>query len=199
MTNLKLFLLIYLFTFYATAFFWRSWQTWRMTGINPYRLNAGDSLHRQLGVFYRVITISIVITVLIYSFFPNIYSYLTPIQWIQSESLTHAGIAILLFSLVWVLAAQAYMGQSWRIGIDTENETTLVTHGIFKISRNPIFLGMRLNLLGFFLILPNAVTLLLWILGDVIIQLQVLIEEAFLQQQLGQSYAVYCQQVRRWV
>lgn len=199
MNNLNLFLLIYLITFYGTAFFWRSWQTWRTTGVNPYRLNHGDPLHRYLGVNYRFITASIAITVLVYSFLPNWYVHFTPIQWLQIEAAKYIGIAFLIFSLIWVLVAQAQMGSSWRIGIDAENETTLVTHGIFKLSRNPIFLGMRFNLLGVFLILPNAVTLLLWILGDVIIQLQVLMEEAFLQKQQGSNYDQYCQKVRRWI
>jgi len=199
MNSLKLFLLIYLITFYGTAFFWRSWQTWRTTGVNPYRLNHGDPLHRRLGLLYRFITASIAITVLIYSFLPNWYLHLTPIQWLQIGAVRNIGIILLVISLGWVLAAQAQMGGSWRIGIDTENTTALVTHGIFRLSRNPIFLGMRFNLMGLFLILPNAVTLLLWILGDVIIQLQVLMEEEFLQKQHGGSYELYCQQVRRWL
>jgi protein-S-isoprenylcysteine O-methyltransferase Ste14 len=33
------------------------------------------------------------------------------------------------------------MGDSWRIGIDQEQKTSLVRHGVFKLSRNPIFLG----------------------------------------------------------
>lgn len=199
MNTLKLFLLIYLITFYGTAFFWRSWQTWRTTGVNPYRLNHGDPIHRRLGVLYRFITASIAVTVLIYSFLPDWYGLLTSIQWLQIEAVKNIGIAFLIFSLIWVLAAQAQMGGSWRIGIDTENQTALVTDGIFGVSRNPIFFGMRFNLMGLFLILPNAVTLLLWILGDVIIQLQVLMEEEFLQKQHGRSYDQYCQQVRRWI
>lgn len=83
------------------------------------------------------------------------------------------------------------MGRSWRIGIDEENKTELVTAGMFRVSRNPIFLGMRLNLLGLFLILPNAVTLAIWLLGDVAIQLQVFLEEEFLQQAHGTAYQQY--------
>ena len=72
-----------------------------------------------------------------------------------------------MFALIWVLIAQAQMGTSWRIGIDTENETMLITHGIFRLSR--IFLGMRGNLLGMFFVLPNVLTLVLCLLGDIAI------------------------------
>lgn len=74
-----------------------------------------------------------------------------------------------MFALIWVLIAQAQMGTSWRIGIDTENETMLITHGIFRLSRNSIFLGMRGNLLGMFFVLPNVLTLVLCLLGDIAI------------------------------
>ncbi|NJN54752.1 MAG: hypothetical protein HC804_08380 [Anaerolineae bacterium] len=58
---------------------------------------------------------------------------------------------------------------------------------------------MRINLLGLFLILPNAVTLTIWISGDVLIQMQVYLEEAYLRQQHGLAYEQYCQEVRRWL
>ena len=62
-------------------------------------------------------------------------------------------------SLLWMLIAQAQMGASWRVGIDSANRTELVSKGLFTISRNPIFLATRLALLGFFLVAPNAATL----------------------------------------
>jgi protein-S-isoprenylcysteine O-methyltransferase Ste14 len=58
---------------------------------------------------------------------------------------------------------------------------------------------MRANLLGLFLVMPNAVTLTIWLLGDVLIQIQVYLEEAFLRQQHGPAYDQYSQQVPRWL
>jgi protein-S-isoprenylcysteine O-methyltransferase Ste14 len=72
------------------------------------------------------------------------------------------------------------MGKSWRIGIDEERPATLVRQGVFGLSRNPIFLGMMVTLLGLFLSIPNAVTLLVLALGVVLIQIQVRLEEEFL-------------------
>jgi protein-S-isoprenylcysteine O-methyltransferase Ste14 len=91
------------------------------------------------------------------------------------------------------------MGNAWRIGIDDENPTELVTSGIFRLSRNPIFLGVRLNFVGLFLVLPNAVTLVIWLLGDAMLQIQVLLEEEYLRQAHGEAYQKYIQQVRRWL
>jgi protein-S-isoprenylcysteine O-methyltransferase Ste14 len=60
-------------------------------------------------------------------------------------------------------------------------------------------LGVRLNLLGLFLVLPNAATLAIWLLGDVMIQVQVLLEEDYLQKTHGNTYQTYTQLVRRWL
>ncbi|UQN08066.1 isoprenylcysteine carboxylmethyltransferase family protein [Deinococcus sp. QL22] len=67
------------------------------------------------------------------------------------------------------------------------------------MSRNPIFLGMRLNLLGLFLVLPLAVTLTILVAGKLLMQIQVRLEEAYLSGAHGQAYKQYQQQVRRWL
>jgi len=199
MTQLQLFLLIYLFVYFGTAFFWRSFRVWRTTGINPYRLNEGDLLHRKTGHWLRIISAAVIGMVVVYALFPGWYAYLGPMVWLENGVITAVGLILLLLSLVWVLLAQGQMGNSWRIGIDGEHETALVTRGVYGRSRNPIFLGMRVNLLGLFLVIPNAVTFAIWILGDVLIQVQAYLEEEFLRQQHGPAYEQYCQQVHRWL
>lgn len=95
--------------------------------------------------------------------------------------------------------AQAQMGESWRIGIDHEHQTALVRTGVFGLSRNPIFLGMTITLVGLFLAIPNALTALTFLTGVVLIHIQVRLEEEFLAQNHGQEYCQYKQQVRRWL
>ena len=91
------------------------------------------------------------------------------------------------------------MRDSWRIGIDRETETELVTTRLFGISRNPIFLGMILSLIGLFFVTPNALTLIFLILGYILIQIQIRLEEEFLIEQHGQAYKEYKQKVRRFI
>ena len=67
------------------------------------------------------------------------------------------------------------------------------------MSRNPIFLGMRLTLLGLFLILPNAFTLVVMVAGDLLMQIQVRLEEDFLTKTHGETYLNYCKRTRRWI
>ncbi|MBT7071791.1 MAG: isoprenylcysteine carboxylmethyltransferase family protein [Anaerolineae bacterium] len=196
---IKIFLVLYLVLFYGIAFFWRSYQTYRATGLNPYRLNDGSNLHRFAGKWYRMISLGIVITVLLYVFFEQAYFYLTAIKWLESSVVSGIGLVILLVSFLVVVTAQVHMGISWRIGIDEDNPSELITSGIFQISRNPIFLGMRLSFLGFFLVLPNTLTFTLWLIGDVLLHIQVFLEEEYLLDTHGERYKIYSKKVRRWV
>ena len=196
---LKIFLLIYLVLFYGLAFFWRSYRTWRATGVNPYRLTDQTGLAHFVSRIYSLVSVGVVVVILLFSLAPAAwYGYLAPISWLENGVITAVGAILLLLALIWVLIAQIHMGSSWRIGIDTENETALITDGLFRLSRNPIFLGMRVNLFGLFLVLPNALTLLLWLLGDVSIQIQVFLEEDHLRQQHGTAYEQYCTRTPRY-
>jgi protein-S-isoprenylcysteine O-methyltransferase Ste14 len=91
------------------------------------------------------------------------------------------------------------MGEAWRIGIDTEHRTPLVQTGIYRISRNPIYIGVVITLSGLFLIIPNALTLLIMIVGLVLIGVQVRLEEEHVGKMYPLEYADYCQRVRRWL
>ena len=103
----------------------------------------------------------------------------------------------MFIALIWTIIAQYQMQDSWRICIDAEKKTELITNGLFLYSRNPIFLGMILSLLGLFLVTPNSFTLLFLILGYVLIQIQIRLEEEFLVGQHGETYKIYKSQVRR--
>ena len=91
------------------------------------------------------------------------------------------------------------MGNSWRIGIDSEHRTTLVEAGVFKLSRNPIFVGMTLTLFGLFLVIPNVGTLITLLVGFILIGIQVRLEEDYLSTIHGDEYLQYQRRVRRWL
>jgi len=196
---LRYFLLVYIVIFFVAAFFWRSYLVWRQTGVNPYKLGSSDSAHDFIGRLFRWTNLAVLAVIVIYAFSDILYQSLTPISWLMQPSLVISGLVFLVAALFWVLLAQAQMGDSWRIGIDAEVKTALVQHGVFALSRNPIFLGMQFMLLGLLLVLPNAVTLTTCVLGVVLIQIQVRLEEAHLTQLHGEDYCAYQRQVRRWL
>jgi len=199
MTMLKIFLPVYMVLFFGAAFFWRSYRVWRRTGVNPYKLGGSDSAHDFIGRLFRVTNLAVLAVIVIYASSDALYQYLVPIPWLMHPTLVMVGVVLLVVSLCWVLIAQAQMGDSWRIGIDSEVKTALVQQGIFGLSRNPIFLGMQIMLLGLLLVLPNAVTLVIAVLGVALIQIQVRLEEDHLLRLHGEDYRVYQRRVRRWL
>ncbi|HSK74021.1 MAG TPA: isoprenylcysteine carboxylmethyltransferase family protein [Pyrinomonadaceae bacterium] len=196
---MRYFLLIYFIIYFAFAFFLPTYRVWKITKHNPVVFGKSDNAHDYIGKVFKLLMASIFIVVLLQTIFPNFEAYLLPITRLERNEIRIAGIALLLVSLLWTILAQIQMGNSWRVGIDQEKKTDLISSGVFRFSRNPIFLGMMVTLLGLFLIFPNTFTLIVLILGFILIQIQVRLEEEFLTNLHGENYRSYRQSVRRWL
>lgn len=192
------FLLIYFLVYLAVAFVWRSVLVYRRTGIHPIRLPATDDVHGYVGTVFKGFLFVCVFYLLFQAFAWNGQMDVSPAGWLYPAWVHGLGWGMLMFSGAVLLWAQAQMGVSWRIGLDAETPGPLVTQGLFAHSRNPIFLSMRLNLLGLLFLLPNMFTLLLLVCGELLIQIQVRLEEAHLPQIYGAVYEAYRARVPRW-
>jgi protein-S-isoprenylcysteine O-methyltransferase Ste14 len=192
-------LLVYLLIYFAVAFLLPSYRVWKRTNVNPVTFRGTDDAHDYIGKLFKILMACLAAVVIIYAFAPDIYSFLLPITWLENRKIQLVGIVLLVFSLGWTVLAQIQMGNSWRIGIDEENQAALVQSGVFRFSRNPIFLGMIATLTGVFLTIPNALTLLFLVLGVVLIQIQVRLEEEFLGKIHGAEYEEFRRRVRRWI
>jgi protein-S-isoprenylcysteine O-methyltransferase Ste14 len=197
--SLRYFLPIYLLAYIIAAFFWRAYEVWKKTGVNPVVFKDSDSAHDFVGRVFKALFAVIVAVVVIYAFIPSAYQYVMPIHWLERTWIKLPGIVLLLVSLLWTMLAQAQMGNSWRIGIDTEHRTKLVQTGVFRLSRNPIFVGMIVTLLGLFLMIPNVGTLIALLVGIILIGIQVRLEEEYLTSTHGDTYIEYRRNVRRWM
>ncbi len=196
---MKIFLLTYFAFFLGLAFILPTYRVWKSTGVNPYKLGNSDSAHDYIGRYFRLTLLAYALVVLVFALWPSVYQQLLPFPLLSYPVIFWIGQALLVLALVWVLIAQSQMRESWRIGIDEDVKTELVQSGLFKVSRNPIFIGMRVMLLGLFLVLPNVVTLTSLITGEMLIQIQVRLEEEFLSRMHGKDYLAYQKQVRRWI
>lgn len=80
-----------------------------------------------------------------------------------------------------------------------EESTVLMTHSVFRLSRNPMYLGMVLFLVGEAIVLgslsPYAVAIVFALLLDAIF---IRPEEKMLEKKFGEQYLAYKQKVRRW-
>lgn len=192
-------LLPYIILNFSLTFVWPSYRVWRKTGVVPITFAKTDSAHDYIGKVFKRLLGGILITGIIYTFYTEGVKYLMPIQYLENVTLQVLGLIILLLAFIWIVLAQYQMALSWRIGIDTEHSTHLITEGVFRISRNPIFLGMMSTLLGLFLIIPNMVTLLILFNSYILIQIQIRLEEDFLLKTHQQHYLKYCQSTPRWL
>ena len=68
----------------------------------------------------------------------------------EAAGLRYVGVVLVLLALALFGAALSAFGRSWRVGIDKQAPGELVTHGVFALSRNPIFLAMDLYVAGTF-------------------------------------------------
>lgn len=82
--------------------------------------------------------------------------------------------------------------------MDTPPER-LVTTGPFAYSRNPMYLGHIIFLLGLTLSLQSALAAIIMIVTALWFQPRVRRDEKRLTERFGQEYAEYCARVRRWI
>ena len=102
---------------------------------------------------------------------------------------------------VGVAAVWSFRGARTTVNpLSPHASTVLVTSGVYRFSRNPMYLGLLLVLAGWGLFLANAFALLL-ALGFIpyMNRFQIGPEERALQQVFGQAFADYRQRVRRWL
>lgn len=194
----KTYLLAFLTLWFLLVFVIPSVRVKRKTGINPYVLKKSDSAHDYLGRVSPPITFLVFAGAILNVFLPSALQFLAPFQWLQTGWLQISGFVIIHIALLWIIIAQLQMSNSWRVGIDHSAKTELKTNGIFVISRNPVFLGMIITLLGVFFIVPNAITLLTVVASSLLFQVQVRLEEEYLKNTHGENYVNYCRKTGRW-
>jgi len=110
------------------------------------------------------------------------------------------GGAIILAGLVLLLLANGLFTRAGTDVVPFGNVTTLVTGGVYRVSRNPMYLGMVAVLLGCAVTVGSTLSLLVPLVFAVIIELRFIRpEEAMLRGLFPEEFPAYCRRVRRWV
>jgi len=107
------------------------------------------------------------------------------------------GVIFLAGGLVLLATAQWQMGASWRIGIDENAKPGLVVSGLFRLSRNPIYLALLTIVTGYVVLLPTLWSFLLWLAAYFLVRLQIAAEESYLRSSYGAAYEAYARRVGR--
>jgi protein-S-isoprenylcysteine O-methyltransferase Ste14 len=101
-----------------------------------------------------------------------------------------------------IISAIATMGASWEIPISTEQDSPaagLITSGSFRFSRNPIYLGMIVTLVGWMLLIPTLLSFIIVIGAILNLRHQALEEEEYLIRTYGPQYEAWAREVGRFV
>ncbi|MCP4433215.1 MAG: isoprenylcysteine carboxylmethyltransferase family protein [Gammaproteobacteria bacterium] len=123
-----------------------------------------------------------------------------PLPVTQSSSLNVTGYLIIAIAFsIMLIAAWSFF--RFKTHIEPWKPTsTIITSGIFGLSRNPIYTGFCIATPGVGLVLNSwwiiiSVAPLIWLLYSLVIRL----EESYLLRKFGNDYRSYQQRVRRWL
>lgn len=104
----------------------------------------------------------------------------------------------LITGAICIFLSSFYLGRSMRIGLPT-NFTALKTKGIYRFSRNPLYVGLHLITLAsvfytflWWVVLPGLFSFFVY-------HLIILGEEKFLESRFGTEYSEYKHKVRRYI
>lgn len=167
----------------ATLF--RGFSIQRTTGDRPWAFASAQGLQRIAGSTFALSVVVLFAAAALAS--------------AGSTILTNLAAIVAPIGAATVIVAQVQMGRAWRVGVREGDAPLFVSHGLFRFSRNPIFVGMMLVGLGASLV---SGTWWSWLALAVFVGscfVQVRIEEAHLETSFGEAYQAFQAKVPRWL
>lgn len=110
------------------------------------------------------------------------------------------GGVVIVIGLALLVTANGLFTRAGTDVIPFRDVSALVTTGIYRFTRNPMYLGMLLVLLGCAVTVGAATALIIPPLFAVIVQQRFIrFEEAMLRELFSEEFPAYCERVRRWL
>jgi protein-S-isoprenylcysteine O-methyltransferase Ste14 len=180
---------------------WRARRFARLHGFSPIRVPPADdqSAHAFLARVLVAFFGAVLALGTLAAFWPAGLEAVDPLYASRHPALLGPGVALAVLAAALVWRGQEDMAASWRVGIDPGERTELVTRGLFRFCRNPIYLGLVVALAAFACLVPGYLTGGLLVLGAVLLQVQARLEEAELLRRHGPAYAAYRARVGRFL
>ncbi|MDH5604543.1 MAG: isoprenylcysteine carboxylmethyltransferase family protein [Cyclobacteriaceae bacterium] len=185
---------IYLLTilfFFILAFAVRNLKTYLATGR--------QSIKGESGKLTASIVLSTALYLLIaFRLIFNKPEWLLESNLFPGEVLLLPGLGFVTAGFVLGIFALIAMKNSWRVGIKYDQKTELVTSGIYRISRNPYFLSYDILIMGYLLLFPSPLLLVLYLPLVIVFHKMILEEERYLETVHGQDYLAYKKKTGRY-
>jgi protein-S-isoprenylcysteine O-methyltransferase Ste14 len=127
-------------------------------------------------------------------------NFIFPFLAFLSPPFTYFGFLIIGFGFIMALWSRSlFLKNSTTLQL-SEEPTSLVTSGPFRISRNPIYLGMASILLGVAVLMGTLVAFAFPVLFIMLIEFFIIPgEERKLEKLFGEPFREYKKSVRRWI
>lgn len=137
--------------------------------------------------------------------------FLAPLVWIASPAFSFAeyplragalvaGIACLAVGLWFFYRSHAALGTNWSITLEVREQHRLITDGVYRRIRHPMYMALLLYSVGQALVIPN------WVAGPsyliafgILFTFRVRAEERMMLDQFGDQYAAYMARTKRLV
>lgn len=141
-----------------------------------------------------------IIEIVILVILPILLHYLIPIRIVIFPPYSYFGAVVMLLGLGLMLWAASVFRKAGT-GFQLEGGgSVLVTTGPFRFSRNPMYLGILIWLIGFAVLLGSLIVFVVPLIVFLLAQfLLIPVEEKRMEQMFGEEYVVYRRRVRRWL
>jgi len=191
----------YLIIFFAFMTFLIG-RAWAKIGMSPIVLHksAENSLmafaERAAFLSYSLLILSAVFYV--FDFAPFFLFDEFPLP--NKREMRIIGVFLAGVALILIFTATFQMSDSWRMGIDDRNDakTAMVSCGLFRFFRHPIYLFAIVLGVSIFLVDPHSVSLMALAVYYVSLSVQSRIEENFLLHKWGECYKDFMRSRSRW-
>ena len=136
--------------------------------------------------------ISLIVMIILHFVFPLIKIITSPYNYF--------GVLLIVVGLLFNICPSNFFKKVNTTIKPFEESTYLVTEGLFKYSRHPMYLGMCAILMGVAIILGSVVAFLFPIIFVILMEIMFIpYKEKNLEEAFGGEYFDYKKKVRRWV
>ena len=172
------------------TFGWRTWSQYRSTGDTGFRLGRGAPAVERAAV---ALALAGGVTGMVGTVCAKPSGR-------RASPARVAALVGMAAGVVGTYSAQCDMGESWRVGVDERESASLITSGLFRYVRNPVFSFMTLVWVSSAVAVPNAATAAGAAMLAAGLDLEVrLVEEPYLREVHGEPYLAYVRTTGRFL
>jgi len=166
----------------------------RLTGARP---TGHAREHRPAALLNGIATVLLLLVAVSYCLNSRSVELFGRIALLDHPVARSLGAVMLVLCGVCIVWGEISLGRSFRVALP-ENKQTLVTHGIYRFTRNPLALSVDLLALGVLLLAPSWLALSSLISNLLGYERKIRIEEAYLREAHGAAYTTYCARTGRY-